>query len=1177
LAATPGPSVYGQSETFTASVTCNGAAVSGGSVDFREGSTVLASAVPVDINGHASFSTATLSAAASPHAITAYYSGLSLYLTSSGATSQVVAPAPITVTADHKSRSYGSVNPILTASYSGFVNDETASVLSGSPDLSTAVTATSPVGSYAIVTGLGSLSAANYSFRPIDGTLNVTAAPLSVTSDDQTKTYGNPFTAFTGTIVGLMNGDDITASYASNGSAADAAVTASPYPIDVVLNDPGSKLSNYVLTDNVGNLTVARAPLVVTAGDKTRAYGMANPALTASYSGFVNGDGESVLSGNADFSTDAAIGSAPGSYPIGVSAGTLAADNYDFSFVPGNLTVTRANTQTGLVSSDNPSVQGQAVTYLATIVPASGSNPSGSVDFQIDGSSSGDPIIVSDGAASFQTPTLPLGNHVIVATYGGDANFNGSTSTAIDQTVYGLPTAQPGGPYTIGAGMDLHLDASGSTDPNGFAGGHIVEYAWDLDHNGQYEIAGPSPTADIAWSALSSLGEGTHTIGFRVTDSLGLTAASTATLDIHEATLPVTPANDIVRIACDPVNAGSVQVFLDGGNSPAYSVVLSQIGQWQFPGGAGDDTLIVDFSQGDPLPSGGLNFAGASSNAGSVLQIVGSSGNDSVVLKSDRVSVAGAADILYQNVSRFAFQLGGGLDSLSIDGAQMLAASAHSISASTAVTVINGGVVDMGGTSATVRGLALVDGSVVNGALAASQAYQFQSGTISAALQGAIGLVKSSTGLALLSGDNTYSGVTQVNDGTLVIEKDNGATSYTANSGGTAQFNAAVFNLGNRTIAANAGGTVQYVNASIVTGYLAGPGIHTTLPAAASSFNAVTIKAGVPFLQNGPATFTNVANYGSVTNNSPLTWDAGINAASGSLTVNSTVATNEFTTGGAITINAGGAIGNSLTNLTAYNGARLTVNSGGTLNVDSQNEGLTLDLQDALLVNDGTVTGTTNVFYGGEVRGSGTFGPINVFDGGVLDVSPGATIAAPGVTLSSGNISGAGQLAVPVAIQSAAVVTAQAGEQLVLSGAIEGNGALTKLGAGAVVLAGSGGFAGGMTVSAGTLVIATPTAVADGSSLTVGAGAVFDTSMASASVVAAAISPPSAAAAPSATCGNEPSTLGIRAIDAATVRGYAAIPTWLSSDLNLWWAQKPSETCVPSLQALDAVFAAYGK
>ncbi len=39
-----------------------------------------------------------------------------------------------------------------------------------------------------------------------------------------------------------------------------------------------------------GNLTITQAVLTVTADDKTREYGQPNPAFTASYDGFKNGE-----------------------------------------------------------------------------------------------------------------------------------------------------------------------------------------------------------------------------------------------------------------------------------------------------------------------------------------------------------------------------------------------------------------------------------------------------------------------------------------------------------------------------------------------------------------------------------------------------------------------------------------------------------------------------------------------------------------------------------------------------------------------------------------------------------------------------------------------------------------------------------------------------------------------
>ena len=97
VAASPSPSTYGQSVTFTATVTTGGNPVTSGTVTFSEGTTVLAGAVPLDGNGHAHFSISTLSASGSPHLISATYSGDATDATSSAIASQSVNPAPVTV------------------------------------------------------------------------------------------------------------------------------------------------------------------------------------------------------------------------------------------------------------------------------------------------------------------------------------------------------------------------------------------------------------------------------------------------------------------------------------------------------------------------------------------------------------------------------------------------------------------------------------------------------------------------------------------------------------------------------------------------------------------------------------------------------------------------------------------------------------------------------------------------------------------------------------------------------------------------------------------------------------------------------------------------------------------------------------------------------------------------
>ena len=347
--------------------------------------------------------------------------------------------------------------------------------------------------------------------------------------------------------------------------------------------------------------------------------------------------------------------------------------------------------------------------------------------------------------------------------------------------------------------------------------------------------------------------------------------------------------------------------------------------------------------------------------------------------------------------------------------------------------------------------------------------------TISGPIDGSGGVTLTGSGMLTLSGANSYTGSTVVNGGTL-------------------QFSGVSANLGTRAITAN-GGAVQYVNATINGGTLAAQGVpggtHTTLAGGTSSFSGTAISARTPFVANGPTTFTDVTNYGPMTANSMLSWTGGTNAASGSLAVNGTLETSEFTTAGNITIANGGVLDNSVTNLTAYNGAQITVNSGGTLNADSQNEGMALNLQNCLLVNNGTITGTTNIGYGAIVQGSGTFGQVNVASGGTLSMSPIANLAAAGITVTGGTIAGSGNLASPITIQSTAVVSTNAGGTVEFSGGLTGNGSLTTQGTGTVVLSGVGKYTGGTVVGGGTVIVTSAAALPDGSSLTVGAGSYF--------------------------------------------------------------------------------------
>ena len=96
----------------------------------------------------------------------------------------MVNPAVLTVTASNLSMTVGAAVPTLTASYNGFVNGDTTSVLSGAPSLSTTATTSSAAGIYPIVITRGSLAATNYTFSFVNGSIavSVTATPTLTTS-----------------------------------------------------------------------------------------------------------------------------------------------------------------------------------------------------------------------------------------------------------------------------------------------------------------------------------------------------------------------------------------------------------------------------------------------------------------------------------------------------------------------------------------------------------------------------------------------------------------------------------------------------------------------------------------------------------------------------------------------------------------------------------------------------------------------------------------------------------------------------------------------------------------------------------------------------------------------------------------------------------------------------------
>src|SRR6266516_3324899 len=193
------------------------------------------------------------------------------------------------------------------------------------------------------------------------------------------------------------------------------------------------KASTTTTVVSSANPSVFGQAVTFTATVAVVAPGAGSPSGTVTFLDGATTLGTGTLSGGIATFTTSAL--AVGSHSITASYGGDTNFNGSTSAVL-TQTVNKANTTTGVVSSLNPSTFGQSVTFTATVaVVAPGAvSPSGTVTF-LDGATTLGTGTLSGGTATFTTSTLAAGSHSITASYGGDGNFNTSTSAVLTQTV----------------------------------------------------------------------------------------------------------------------------------------------------------------------------------------------------------------------------------------------------------------------------------------------------------------------------------------------------------------------------------------------------------------------------------------------------------------------------------------------------------------------------------------------------------------------------------------------------------------------------------------------------------------------------------------------------------------------------------------------------------------------
>ncbi|MBA4136603.1 MAG: hypothetical protein C0518_04725 [Opitutus sp.] len=359
--------------------------------------------------------------------------------------------ATLTITANDASRSYGASNPTFSYTASGFVNGETTAVLTGAPSLTTTASASSPAGAYAIAAAGGTLTAANYQFVFVNGTLTVNKATLTVTADNKNRTYGAVNPALTYAITGYVNGEGsaVLSGTPSLTTPAAATSTVGTYAITAAIGTLAA--SNYQFTFVNGTLTVTKATLTITANNASRTYGAANPGFSFTTAGFVNGETAAVLTGAPSLTTTADVSSPAGSYAINATIGTLAATNYQFTFVNGTLTVTKAtltitaNDASRSYGASNPTFGYTAIGFVnsetiavltgapSLTTPASASSPAGMYAI----TAAAGTLAAANYQFTFVNGTLTVGKATLTVTAENKARAYGAVNPAFTYTVSG--------------------------------------------------------------------------------------------------------------------------------------------------------------------------------------------------------------------------------------------------------------------------------------------------------------------------------------------------------------------------------------------------------------------------------------------------------------------------------------------------------------------------------------------------------------------------------------------------------------------------------------------------------------------------------------------------------------------------------------------------------------------
>ena len=373
--------------------------------------------------------------------------------------------------------------------------------------------------------------------------------------------------------------------------------------------------------------------------------------------------GTGTLSGGVATFTTSAF--AVGNHTITTSYGGDGNFNGSTGSLTGNpQVVNKSNTTTGVTSSQNPSVFGQSVTFIATVsavAPGAGTQ-TGTVTF-LDGGSSIGTGTLSGGVATFTTSALTVGSHTITTSYGGDASFNGSTAslagnpqvvskansaTAVTssqnpagfgQSVTFTATVSPVAPATgTPTGTVTFLDG-GSLIGTGTLSGGVASFTTSALAAGNHTI-----TTSYAGDASFNSSTGSLTGNPQVVNKSSSTTAVTSSPNPSIFGQSVTFSATVSAVAPGTGTPTGTVTFLDGGSPIGTGTLTAGIATFTTSAlTAGNHTITTTYS-------GDGNFSASTGSLAGNPQVVKKANSTTAVTSSQNPSGLGQSVIFSATV-----------------------------------------------------------------------------------------------------------------------------------------------------------------------------------------------------------------------------------------------------------------------------------------------------------------------------------------------------------------------------------------------------------------------------------------------------------------------------------------------------------------------------------------------